>query len=92
MKRNNLPTDAVDPLSVIAQRRVLKELPPPVAWCNYKGDQSHSIGTPMGPNLDGEWMTMVSCDYDPDTGKSHAGFAYGYIIVDPDHEELNDGE
>lgn len=72
---------APDQAKMYRQLRYLDKLPPASEHLNYNGDVTGSIGNTFGPNLDGEWLTMVSCDYDPATGKSRAGFAYGAILV-----------
>lgn len=51
----------------------------PAASCHltYPGDVRHMVGETKGQNALGEWLTAVSADYDPETGKTRVGFAIG---------------
>ena len=61
--------------------KVVDELPAASTWLNYRGDQTALIGQVRGPNMLGELLTVVSCDYDAASGKSHVGLAYGVYAV-----------
>jgi hypothetical protein len=43
---------------------------------NYSGNQTHAIGSVMGPNLLGEHMVVVAADYDTDADTTRLGFAF----------------
>lgn len=55
-------------------------MPAPAAttWLNYSGDRTaEAVGKVMGPNLLGEYLTVVDAVYDEATGKTRMGLAYG---------------
>lgn len=52
----------------------------PVAttWLNYSGDRTaEAVGKVMGPNLLGEYLTVVSAEFDEATNKTRMGLSYG---------------
>lgn len=61
--------------------RDLDELPPPSTFLNFTGDQSSTIGQRRGPSYVGEYLTIVSCEFDAESNKSHVGLAYGIYIL-----------
>lgn len=44
---------------------------------NYRGDCRANLGRVMGPNDLGEWLEVVTADYDPATDTTRLGLAYG---------------
>lgn len=50
----------------------------PCRWATYNGDCRGNLGLIVGPTYDGrEVLHVVSEEYDPETGKTRLGFAYG---------------
>jgi hypothetical protein len=68
--------DILDP-----RTRIVDVLPQPSTWLNYAGDQRRLIGTVLGPNTLGEFLTVVFCAYDERTGSSRVGLAFGVYVV-----------
>lgn len=47
-------------------------------WATYPGDCRGNLGRIVGPTLDDrEVLHIVTEDYDPATGKTRVGFAFG---------------
>lgn len=52
--------------------------PAATTWLNYKGDRTVDVvGQTMGPNLLGEYLTVVTADYNHTTDETRLGLAYG---------------
>lgn len=52
--------------------------PAATTWLNYRGDRTREIvGKVMGPNLLGEYLTVVTAEYDEATNRTRLGLAYG---------------
>lgn len=49
-------------------------------FANYPGDVTDAIGQIVGPNTLGEYVRLVSVDYDATSNRSRAGFSY--ILAD----------
>lgn len=48
----------------------------PIQWANYPNDHRDAIGQVMGPNLFGEFLTVVTAEYDPVNNQTRLGFSY----------------
>jgi hypothetical protein len=48
----------------------------PVQWLNYRGRVSIEPGSPMGPNLMGEYLWPVVAEYDPETDTTRVGLSF----------------
>lgn len=58
-----------------------KHVPPqPVRWLNFRCDAREAIGQTVGPTTLGERLTAVTADYDPETGTTRVGYAYGRLL------------
>lgn len=58
--------------------------PKAVRYATYPGDCTHIVGEVKCPNTFGELLTAVEATFDPSTGSTRVGFAYGV----PDTEVL----
>lgn len=64
-----------------ANTKIVGELPPASTWLNYRGDVRSMVGQIVGPNLLGEYLTVVSCEYDEAADiKSRVGLAFGVYL------------
>lgn len=68
--------DILDP-----RTKVVDVLPQPSTWLNYAGDHRGSVGQVMGPNLLGEYLTVVFVAFDESAGSSRVGLAFGVYVV-----------
>jgi hypothetical protein len=55
---------------------------PAVRNLTYPGDVRSALGTVVGPNTFGEYMTIVSVEYDVEGRKTRVGLAYA-VLSDP---------
>lgn len=54
----------------------------PHAYLNYEGKLSNQIGTVMGPNTMGEYLTVVIQDYYEEANWTRLGLVYGNLMRD----------
>lgn len=61
------------------------ELLPATTWLNFRGDKRRAVlvGQYMGQNTLGEYLTVVSADWDGNAGFGHTrvGLAYGIYTI-----------
>lgn len=50
----------------------------PHTFLNFKGVLDSQVGTILGPNTMGEYLTVVTQDYDVENDKTRLGLVYGY--------------
>lgn len=65
-----------DQAARLQQTRTLPAWPPAVCWLNYPHN-APDIGTVLGPNTMGEYLTVVDVSQAP-----RAGLAYGIVEVE----------
>ena len=56
-------------------------VPKPVKWATYPGDQRHMLYEAKGPTTLGEPVTVVEVIYDETSNQTRVGFTYA--LVDP---------
>lgn len=74
--------DILDP-----RTRIVDKLPPPSTWLNY-GGPGPAIGSVVGPNTLGEYLTVVYSERDPAASRTRVGLAFGVYIIPVDVPSL----
>lgn len=65
------------------QPKPVRELPAASVHLHYRGDHRGTEGLFRGPQMLGEYLTVVSVEYSPERHQSRVGLAYGLYVHTP---------